>query len=194
MTPLVIGLSGRAGCGKDKAADALTSSGAFISIRFAQALKDGLNAMFGFTNDQWNDREWKETEIELLGKSPRQLAQTVGTEWGREMVHPDVWVACLALRIKRHIYSAQEPGDIKSIVIPDLRFQNEADWIKDNQGIIIEIQRDSNEDLTTHSDHKSEGGISLLMIDHIIQNNGTIDELQFNVRALAAKALVERAQ
>lgn len=194
MTPLVIGLSGRAGCGKDVAAAALTSSGAFISLRFAAALKDGLNAMFGFTNDQWEDREWKETEIPLLSKSPRQLAQTIGTEWGREMVHPEVWVSCLALKIKRHIYSAQEPGDIKSIVIPDLRFQNEAQWIKDQQGIIIEIQRDDNEDKTEHSDHKSEGGISLLMVDHIIQNNGTVDELKFNIRAFAAKALVERAQ
>lgn len=194
MIPLIIGLTGRAGAGKDVAALALTVTNEFVSMRFASAIKAGLNAMFGFSDESWEDRGWKESVIGLLSKSPRQLAQTLGTEWGRDSVHTDVWVTCLALKVQRHVQSADKDTGAKSIVIPDLRFQNEAKWIKESGGLIVEIQRDSDEDETEHSGHSSEDGIPLLLIDHIIQNNGDISELEFDIKALAIKELVMRSR
>src|SRR5690348_6899955 len=91
MTRL-IGLTGKAGSGKDTIADRLVVNKGFTKLAFAAPMKEALNKLFGFDPSDWYDREWKETPLPGIGKSPRQLAQTLGTEWGRDTINPNLWI------------------------------------------------------------------------------------------------------
>jgi len=88
----LIGLTGPAGSGKDTVARLLCEQHGFVQIAFADPLRAMLKAGLGLTDEHFNNREDKEAPLEWLGKSPRQLLQTLGTEWGRRQVHPHLWL------------------------------------------------------------------------------------------------------
>lgn len=167
MRMKLIGLTGSAGAGKDTIANAIVAKypGA-EKYSWALPLKQALNACFGWTMEKWDDRVWKEKEILWLGKSPRQLAQLLGTEWGREQVHPELWVM---LGLQR--YKAHDPST--PFVIADVRFDNEARAIHRHGGVVIKIFRDDAEPIFAH---KSENGVSPELIDFTLGNHGSIEE------------------
>lgn len=169
MTPRLIGITGIAGAGKDTLADGIRNEFGGVIYSWAFPLKQALNAMFGWTMEMWSDRIWKETQISWLGKSPRQLAQTMGTEWAREQVHPELWVMLGLQRYSEHTKSCNTP-----FIIADTRFDNEARAIHRNGGIVIKIIR---EDAAPIFAHKSEKGVSPALIDYTITNSGTIRQL-----------------
>jgi hypothetical protein len=61
----------------------------------------------------------------------------------------------------------------KVFMIPDVRFENEADWLRSEGGILIEVSRGS----PGEDSHASEAGVPDKYITHSIVNDGTIDEL-----------------
>lgn len=97
--------------------------------------------------------------------SPRQAYQWFGTEWGRDFVDQNIWLN----KAKRF----SEKND--RVVIPDVRFQNEAEFFQKNQKPLLLINREGVE--IKDSGHSSEGGVDGVLISHKIQNDGTIDEL-----------------
>lgn len=167
MIPRLIGVTGIAGSGKDTLANAVVQRSGGVKYSWALPLKQALNAMFGWTMEMWDDRIWKETEISWLGKSPRQLAQTMGTEWARETVHPELWVMLGLQRYSEHTKTSTAP-----FVIADTRFDNEARAIHRNGGIIVKVLRD---DAAPIFAHKSEKGVSPDLIDYTVGNHGSID-------------------
>lgn len=169
MTPRFIGITGIAGSGKDTLANAIVQGSGGVKYSWALPLKQALNATFGWTMDMWDDRVWKETEIPWLGKSPRQLAQTLGTEWAREQVHPELWVMLGLQRFSEHCKTSTAP-----FIVADTRFDNEARAIRRNGGLVIKVLRD---DAAPIFAHRSEKGVSCELIDLTITNNGTIEEL-----------------
>lgn len=175
MLPRLIGITGLAGSGKDTLADALVYDRGAEKYNFALPIKHALNAMFGWTMEQWDDRIWKETKIAWLGKSPRQCAQTLGTEWGRDLVHPDLWMLIAEDRYLK--YRQDHSGG--PFIIPDVRFENEVDMIHRNGGIVVKISRLG---VNAVSAHVSEKGIE--EVDYILANHGTVRqflELSFGV-------------
>ena len=160
----LIGLTGAAGSGKDTAADYLVTQHAWRKVSFAQPLKDGLCAMFGWSPDQLNDRKWKETQLPGIGKSPRQLMQTIGTEWGREMVHPDLWL----LLARRAI---EDKLTYRDVVVSDVRFDNEAEMVRSMGGVIVHITRAGIGGVTPHV---SESGVRMCVSDIRVCNDGDI--------------------
>lgn len=171
MTPL-IGFVGRARVGKDTATSIVRSDYGFESYAFADPLKEMLTSVFG---PLFNTGD-REKEIDWLGKSPRQLMQTLGTEWGRDLVHPNLWV----LLADRHYRSvAKRCG--RGLVVSDVRFPNEAEWVRKNGGTLIEIRRPEAGQVNAHvsEQHEIEG-------DVIILNNGSLHDFY--------QALVEEMQ
>lgn len=170
MRAKLIGITGKAGSGKDTLADAAVRDYSAVKYNFALPIKQALNAMFGWSMEMWDNREWKEEPISWLGKSPRQLAQTLGTEWGRELIHPELWTRLAMDRYEKHANS----GASEMFVIPDVRFNNEAEAIHRLGGIVINIVRPGQAFINS-STHKSESGVSDDLIDHTLYNDCAIE-------------------
>ncbi len=168
---LLIGLCGPAGAGKDTVAKHMANCG-FTRYTMAMPLKRGLEAMLGIDLDTWDDRVRKEAVIPWLGKSPRQVAQTLGTEWGRQHVHPDLWVM-LMLRQWDEVRQSRSPR----MVVTDVRFDNEAQTIINSGGTVWRVERES---VAPVSAHVSEKGISPALIEGVVKNTGSLDQLEVN--------------
>lgn len=165
----LIGLIGRARSGKDTVAGYLARRHKFTQVAFADPMKEMLEVAFGGINFREGDRE---QPIDWLGKSPRQLMQTLGTEWGRNAVHPDLWTLITERKVLKAI-------DFNwSMVISDVRFHNEADMILKHGGELWQIQRDTTE---TVNAHVSEQHSWDTYQTKTIENNGSLEELYLKV-------------
>ena len=162
----LIGIMGQARVGKDTAATYLCDTYSMGTYAFADPIKDMLTGLFG---DLFREGD-RELPISWLGKSPRQLMQTLGTQWGREQVHPDLWVLVADQMWKKY----QELGWGSGVVLSDVRFRNEAEWILAQGGLLISLSRDGAD---TVADHVSEQQIPFDLAQHTIENNGTLFQL-----------------
>ena len=186
MTPLLIGIAGRARSGKDTAAQHLVNNHGFQAYAFADPLRDGLMHMFNLSPCDLDDDK-KEQPIPWLGKSPRELMQLLGTEWGRDMVHPELWLLLAAQNLD---LIARTHDTANGLVVTDLRFNNEADFIRNRGGVVIHMDRASAPAVAPHS---SENGIWTAPGDLWLPNDGTFDELFANVDRAVDKLLTRAA-
>jgi hypothetical protein len=169
----IIGISGIARSGKDTLAKMLiTEAGEAIHMSFAEPIRSFVAGLLGVPVADLLDGGFKEAPLaDLNGKSPRYLMQTLGTEWGREMVDPDLWVKVAKWRLDRLSNSLTPP---KLVVFSDVRFSNEAEMIRRAGGSIVHLRRQS---AGLSSIHASELGIPPHPIDRIITNDGALSEL-----------------
>jgi len=165
--PKIIGLSGKARSGKDTAAGMLEAAFNAKTVAFADPIRDAMRAIFGFNEAHFNG-SLKEVVVPWIGKSPRQLMQTLGTEWGRNIVNNDLWRTLAARKIE------QITDSFDHAVVTDVRFENEAEMIRSMGGRVWHIVRDN---IPTVSAHASERGIDVHAGDVIIYNNGTMEDL-----------------
>jgi hypothetical protein len=131
----VIAFVGPIGCGKTTAANYLIETFGFHRLRFAGPLKAMLRAL-GLSEAEV-DGDLKQAPCALLGyKTPRLAMQTLGTEWGREMITADLWV-----RAWRKAFDELHAG--VNVVIDDMRFPNEADAVRAATSLhkIVRIER-----------------------------------------------------
>lgn len=170
--PPIIGITGRARSGKDTISQILRTHGfGAYPYAFAMPFKNMLKAI-GVDLD---DPEWeanKNTLVSIFNATPRKLLQTLGSDWGRNMIHPDIWVNLADIMFKR--LGA-------GMVVADVRFENEAEWVLKNGGIIIRVTRN---EADTPITHESEAGIPPELIFDTIENNGDLDELTAKVLTL----------
>lgn len=191
---LLIGISGKARSGKDTIGDYLVEKHDLQSYSFAAPIKKAICEMFGIDMSLFEDETKKETVIPFWGYSPRQMAQMLGTEGGRDLFDKNIWVrrahldwcaliksSIAVMRIDRGLYPA-----IQGMVVTDVRFENEATWIRNEGGSIIHVSRDS---AIKVSNHSSENGIVPLSREIHIANNGTISELYEDVDVALANIL-----
>lgn len=169
---LLIGLTGYADTGKDTVREILEDLHGFGGFAFADPIRDMLRELLtgsGIDDACMDDRALKEAVIPVLGVSYRQLAQTLGTEWGRSL-QPDFW-----LRIASACVADLELSGYRNVVVSDVRFANEADWVRSRGGVIWRVQR---EQAAPVNPHISESGVDLIEFDWTINNNGTLDDLR----------------
>lgn len=88
-----------AGVGKDVFSDFLVSEAGFRKMAFAEPMKYGMQHLFGLSEAETWGRDGKESPMPDWGFSPRQLARTFGTEFGREMIHKDLWLEVMRRRL-----------------------------------------------------------------------------------------------
>ena len=181
MSQLLIGLAGKARTGKDTAARYLAAHLSLISYAFADPLKQALADMFHLTVAQLEGAE-KEQPLPWLGKAPRELMQLLGTEWGRDLVHPQLWLLLAEQNLHR---LAEHNQAMQGVVIRDVRFNNEADWVRSKGGVILHITR---ADAAAVTMHPSESGVTHRPGDLSLANDGTLyqlyDELESLIRVL----------
>lgn len=135
---MIIGLAGYKGAGKDTVANHLWATEHFYHVKFATKFKAILNQIFDFEMTDWDNPEWKETpNKKAYGRTPRDLAQRLGTNWGRHMVHANIWVDATL----RPVLEYQKTFSHSRTVISDVRFENEATAIREAGGHIFFIEK-----------------------------------------------------
>lgn len=166
---MIIGLCGAAGSGKNAAAYHLCRRYGAEHCAFADPLYAAVSVITGLSVDELQDRAKKEQPLTWLPASPRRLLQTIGTEWGRDTIHPMIWILATLRRI--------DASEALYHVITDVRFENEAQAIHDRGGVVWRIVRPGAGLAGETAKHSSEAGIPDHLVDDEILNDGDLSAL-----------------
>ncbi len=186
----LIGICGHAGSGKDTVADYIRHAHDDTwKLAFAKPLKEAAAILFGIPLDAFTETDWKEVPDVYWNLTPRAAAQFFGTEMVRETVDKllpgigsDFWIHRLIMTLRGEDESCEYTED-DVVIIPDVRFQNEYDWIIDKGGIIIHLTRPGADGTVGIPSHQSEAGLQFGppgRAYHII-NDSTLEELYVQV-------------
>lgn len=174
----VIGIAGHARAGKDTVAQFIRQEYSCMTYAFAEPLKAMLQSI-GLDEAELNG--WRKDEINSdFQATPRHMMQTLGTEWGRDTINGDIWVIAAAKRLK-HLNQAQPE---KTILITDVRFENEASFVR-KHGFLIHVERPIKR--IDGSTHRSENPVNILDSDHIIINSGGLEDLREEALRIAVE-------
>ncbi len=163
--PRLIAFSGPAGVGKSEASALLVRRHGFVQTKFAAPLKGMLTTMYEFAGLDQNDIQerleggLKEVPDAILGgTTPRRAMQTLGGEWGRDLVKDDLWVSLWRRDVQRKLSAGL------SVVLDDLRYPNEAAAIRELGGEIWSIKGNTRRAAPSHAsevfDFDADGVIS----------------------------------
>lgn len=154
----LIGVTGFARAGKDTVGQILVQEQNYIRLAFADPIKNMVASMLDMPLDKLE--EIKDHCLDPLdGLTPRYLMQTLGTNWGRDLIHKDIWVRLLREEI---LLSAELRPD-KNIVVTDVRFPEEVDMIRELGGHIWKVTRD-NQNINLFA-HESESYVPSIEVD-----------------------------
>lgn len=189
----IIGICGFQSSGKDTIAEILINKYGFVKLSFACIIKDIVALLFDWPRDrlegltkedrQWREQvdEWWSSSLKMPNLTPRYVLQYFGTELFRKHWHQDFWVKVLEKKLTKY----------ENIVITDCRFENEINLIIEYGGKIIQVQRNLPNWFETYKNgidveeakklHPSETNWIRCRNDYIIDNNGTIGELNIQV-------------
>lgn len=161
--------------GKSTVASYLASQHNFERHTFAGPLKrmavELMNSA-GLTSEQigYYMEQGKEDPLPSpIGVSFRYLCQTLGRDWGRNLISDDLWTG---------ITMAGASATDGNVVIEDVRFPNEYKRIVEAGG---EVWRISRTGAMAPNDHPSEGLLEGFLFDAEITNDGTVEDLQSKV-------------
>ena len=201
---ILVGVGGARGSGKNTFAklciEILEEKGyTALEMSWAARLKESAFKTFGFKGDgkakTYND--WAD-EFKSIGKvkvtfedkagSPyedveitgREFLQNYGTEAHRKVFADNFWVDAF--------WETNRFGDDSIVFVCDTRFDNEAKSIVDHGGINIRIQRDEVEE-SLEDTHASEAGFDPQYLDVVIENNGSMEDLQVAAETFVASIL-----
>lgn len=181
MNKIIIGLTGKKQSGKDSFADFLLQE--FLTVGHPRKL--------GFADELYEDIATifdSSSEFLRLNKQHpviRHILQWYGTEFKRTG-DPNYWIKLLDLKIKE----LPELKDPYIIIILDVRFLNEADWILKQKGILLRVVREYKkagphlhyEELDTHI---SETEMDKIPVTFTIHNYQTLLFLKNEARFYA---------
>lgn len=179
-----IGFCGPAGAGKSTAAEHLVKRWRFDRVRFAGPFKAMMLAL-GLSVDQVDGALKEEPSPLLCGRTPRQVMQWLGTEWGRNLIGDGFWIAAWQAAVERVPPRFTYRGGfdpIRLIVADDVRFANEAKAIRQRGGLVVRIERPGAAS-ASGGQHVSEQPD--FVPDRIIRNTGDIDRFRAEIDALA---------
>lgn len=182
---LILGLAGRAGAGKDTGADVLCEAHQFYRFAFADPVRKEITDAFcidpalflrpykehktaALAVDRCTDRNFV-TVVAKLGqsiavpRSPREIMRWWATEYRRAQ-NPHYWTR----KAGDTLHDALRRG-FRRVVITDVRFKNEADFIRYHGGRVWMISRASSE--SAPANHQSESELTSIAPDVVIENN-----------------------
>jgi len=168
-----IGLLGNKGCGKDTLADYLVKDKDFIKYNFATPIKEISKILFNLTDNQLYGND-KDIIDKRWNVSPRIIFQRIGTEFGQDILlklFPELEIKQIWLKLFEIFL---ENNSDKNIVVSDVRFKHEVEYLKSKNFNIIKINRPNLQKDT----HISENEINLIHnIDFTINNISSKDYL-----------------
>lgn len=202
----LVGIAGRAGAGKDTAADVLVKEFGFVKVALADPIKRLVRSLWDWPEEAlWGPSEFRNVpDPRYGGLTPRKALQHIGTEIGREL-DPRLWIR-MALETTEALLEEPElldydrttglfwhpedapPPVTKGVVWPDVRFPNEVEAIRAAGGRIWKIERsfDSISANEAFRQHVSEAHVDGIEADSVIDNTSTLEEFhrQINIAAI----------
>ena len=149
---LIIGISGKMGSGKDTVAKEIQKTFPeydFRRVSFGYNVKKIVSILTGLDMRTILSRKIKNVFLEDWDLTVGEMFQVVGTNALRDMLNNDVWILSLFNNVK----------DGENIIITDVRFINEADYIRNRGGFLLRINGDPNKLRVSEKrniNHKSE--------------------------------------
>ena len=175
----LIGLSGRRGSGKDTVAQLIRQlqPERLWHIRsFGDSIKAVCAALTGEDVAPYYSQEGKAERVPTFGRTRGEMLQQVGS--ALRAWEPLVWVDA---------FFAGLPPDA-FVLVPDVRFANEADPIRARGGLMLRVEGDPLQqrgDGTRDDDHPSETAMDdYAHFDATLTNTGSLDDLTQQVREL----------
>ena len=191
--PKIIGLVARSRSGKDTVADYIISKyGVGVGVsstieiethntynivkrRLAGPIKNAVKELYGFT-DMHLETDLKDIKIDAFNCSPRDVMVTV-TKAIMELSGTDFFTNRLYNSITQ-----EKSINPEITIIPDVRYMHDIERIHQNGGIVIKIERNTENNVY----YKNENNIENMDADFIIINNGTLEELFIKVDNIIA--------
>lgn len=168
----LVGISGLARSGKDVAGEIILENlgegwdrGAFADIPKEMLFVMGVDTKCAN----------KDGEDEYYQYSIRHLMQSLGTDWGRN-IDNDIWIKAFKKR-----------NPTGNFVITDVRMENEADFVRDNGGVIIHVKGRGG----IKGNHQSEAGIEIKRGDLLVFNDSDLVNFEKEISNIC-KTLVKR--
>lgn len=181
---MIIGLSGKKRVGKDTVADYLVNDHGFIKYSFADPIKEVSRILFNFTEEQLygDDKE----KIDPTWKiKPRDFFQKFGTDYMQyqfpkefpesNSVVPEkcFWVKCFH---SWYLKQREVDPDVK-IVITDVRFIHEYDFLIKEDAMIIKIENNNIQNTDSHISENDLNSFDSSKFDYCIKNDSSLDSL-----------------
>jgi len=166
--------------GKTDAANYLTGKyDDFAKLSFAKRLKSTVISVFPDTTTYIMDHDY-DTVISKGGNNPlnktaRQVLQDTGVALRK--IWPRVWIDAVEKKWEYIKRCGVDRGKQYHFVIDDLRFKNEAEWVKKQGGLCVKIERPRG---ASHGvdKHASETELENYgQWDFTLMNDGPLDDL-----------------
>ena len=188
----IIGLCGNKGSGKDTFANYLVKTEGYIKVAFADYIREALKILFDWNEDNFT-QELKEKNDEYWKVSPRKMMQELGTEFLRfhcanlmsqdfNLPNGDSYSSSFHIkRLNKDINKFFKDNNDVKIIISDIRFQDEVDYVKKIGGTVIKINRELEKN--NFSTHASEIHIdNLKSIDINLMNDQNLSHYIKKIR------------
>lgn len=190
---VLIGLMGKKGSGKTTGAQYLINKYHFVEESFANPLKKACQELFLLSHSQvFGTQEEKETpDPRWFRCSPRKILQYVGTDLLRDnldKIMPGIGKDIFTHRFKLWYEEELIKNPLLCVVISDVRFQNEVDFIQSLGGTIIKINRETGIESDSHPSEMEMNRIT--NFDYLIDNNATLDEFYQKLNSCLSQLLI----
>ena len=185
---LLLGLTGPPAVGKDAAARHLIEAHGFVRLAFADEIRRAALVLDPYVGPRGRLSEvvdlygWDHAKSEV--GEVRRLLQVLGTELGRDLHGPNVWV-------DRVLDAIHQFDPDQSIVVSDVRFKNEAIAIRSLGGRIVRLNRSTSspDSVMAHASEVESAGIRP---DCVIPNHDGLAELHGRLDRLVTRSLALR--
>ena len=167
--------------GKSQIANVLQLSHGFRLVKFADPFKAFIKELLmqGGAPEPIAQRavegDLKQEPIPGLGgRTVREMLQTMGSDWGRDMISPNLWSSIAMRKVDANLAAGI------SVVIDDLRFPNELEDVISRGGDLVRVIRSG---AKPYRGHASEGLLDGYPMN-IFHNNSTLEQLRVDAERL----------